>query len=157
MLLCTQPSNYLSPEIKIEMKAAHKKLLAELVTQYRQLSELTASQEKQKDSLKEEINAIANLYRPELVDGIMVVVDATGNEVGTLKETKNKAKVLTITGSSPTKLEMERLLSKLDDRYATRGINVTSLYEDRAESHVQKVLKKLNLQIIQDTRFDIKA
>lgn len=136
------------------MTKKDKTTLANVVTDYLQLKALTASQEKQMESLKEVALSIVAKYPDDWADGAFNVEGA-----GVIKEALNKPKVVyTATGEGLTDIEVIGLISLLGKEYEKPGVNVVKLRDavNKGDKQVLAVLKKSKVVCMQEKRLDIK-
>ena len=139
------------------MKKSEKVKLKDAMTQYLQLKELTDSQKKQMDALKEVVETIAEANPKEFVDGELCL-----EGIGLLKYVQNPAKIVyAASGKSLNEIETVGLATELDKigiGFTKIALNVTKVRNlvEAKNGAVLSILSANGIELIQETRLDIK-
>ena len=139
------------------MTKKEKRDLAQKVYDYQMHTALVKTNEKEAAALKAEIAGIVQPYADQFVGGEWVVLSPEGARVGTIKEVANRPKLVKAdTDLELTDVEKQKLMGKLPTRYLSTTFNVKLMRDEIDAKELAVVLAKQGIEIIQDTRFDIK-
>ena len=140
------------------MTNKQKRKLAEMVSAYQALSVIEKANKAQKQALKQQIGAFVEPFAADFSGGELIVLGPDGGRVGSVKQVRNAPCLVRIDSDDElTPLEINNLIFLLDVRYVTQTPNVALMRDMADDKALAKVLKKLGVEVLQTTRFDVKA